>query len=114
MMHEKAVDSEHGHNCNFGPDLGILQLGGFEEPVMDQETNAGNPKERQAGGHNLGGKFNNVNMLFGDVPHQDKAGDNQIQKRRGANAQHEPAEMNYPEPRPDPRCGIGRHQLQER
>ena len=41
MMHENAVDTEHGHNCNFSPDLGILQFGGVKEPVVDQEANTG-------------------------------------------------------------------------
>ena len=91
MMHEKAVDAEHGHNCNFGPDLGILQFDGFKESVVDQEANAGDPKEAQSDGHNFRREFNNVNMLLGDVPHQDKPGDDKVQERSGADAKDEPA-----------------------
>jgi hypothetical protein len=41
-------------------------------------------------------------MLKGDSAHQDEAGDNEVQERSSANAEYEPAEMNYPEPRLDP------------
>src|SRR6478672_3717692 len=52
-------------------------------------------------------------MLKGDSAHQDKASDNEVQERSSANAEYEPAKMNYPKPRPDPRR-IRQEHLQKR
>src|SRR4051812_47804281 len=52
-------------------------------------------------------------MLKGDSAHQDEAGDNEVQKRGSANAEYQPAKMNYPKPCPDP-CRIRQEHLQKR